>query len=159
MGAIPNVEIAPGRWIGDGQPCFTIAEIGSNHNHDFDLAKHTIDAAAEAGVDAVKFQTFRAASHYSTRAPGFSYLGNCSTFDLIKNLELDRAWHAPLKAYAESRNLVFLSSPCDTEAVDELDHLGVSAFKVASFDLSDVGLIRYIAQTGRPVVLSTGLAD
>lgn len=152
-------EIAPGRWIGDGQPCFTIAEIGSNHNHDFDLAKQMIDAAAEAGVDAVKFQTFRARSHYSKHTPGFSYLNDCNTFDLIKSLELDRSWHAPLMKYAESRNLVFLSSPCDIEAIDELDQLGIAAFKVASFDLSDLELIRHMARTGRPVILSTGMAD
>jgi len=159
MSATLRFEIAPGRWIGDGQPCFVIAEIGSNHNHDFDLAKQLIDAAAEAGVDAVKFQTFRAGSHYSKRAPGFSYLNNRSTFDLIKSLELDRSWHAPLKQHAESRNLVFLSSPCDIEAIDELDRLGLLAFKVASFDLSDLALIRHMARTGRTVILSTGMAD
>lgn len=159
MSAALKFEIAPGRWIGDDQPCFAIAEIGSNHNHDFDLAKQLISAAAEAGVDAVKFQTFRARSHYSKRAPGFSYLNDCNTFDLIKSLELDRSWHAPLKQYAESCNLIFLSSPCDIEAIDELDRLGSPAFKVGSFDLSDLALIRHMARTGRPVVLSTGLAD
>ena len=118
-----------------------------------------IDAAAEAGVDAVKFQTFRAASHYSKRAPGFSYLNDRNTFELIKALELDRSWHAPLKEYSESLNLEFLSSPCDVEAVGELDRLGTRALKVASFDLSDLGLIRHMAKTGRPIILSTGLAD
>lgn len=154
-----KLEIAPGRWIGDSQPCFVIAEIGSNHNHDFDLAKQLIDAAAEAGVDAVKFQTFHAESHYSKRSPGFSYLNNRNTYDLIKSLELDRSWHAPLKQYAESRSLIFLSSPCDIEAVDELDQLGLSAFKVASFDLSDLTLIRHIAKTKRSIILSTGMAN
>ena len=152
-------ELAPGRWIGDGQPCFVVAEIGSNHNHDFALATQMIDAAADAGVDAVKFQTFRAQSHYSRRAPGFSYLNDCNIFDLIESLELDRSWHAPLKEHAERLNLVFLSSPCDIEAIDELDRLGTAAFKVASFDLTDVGLIRHMASTGRAVMLSTGLAD
>ena len=159
MNTVFRFELAPGRRIGDGQPCFVIAEIGSNHNHDFDLAKQMIDAAADAGVDAVKFQTFRAQSHYSKRAPGFSYLNNCNTFDLIKSLELDRSWHAPLKEYAESRNLVFLSSPCDAEAIDELHRLGTPALKVASFDLSDLALIRHMARTGRPIILSTGMAD
>jgi len=116
-------------------------------------------AAADAGVDAVKFQTFRAQSHYSKHAHGFSYLNNCNTFALIKSLEIDRSWHAPLKEYAESRNLVFLSSPCDIEAIDELNQLGSPAFKVASFDLSDLALIRNVARTGRLVMLSTGMAD
>ncbi|MBJ6801707.1 N-acetylneuraminate synthase family protein [Geomonas propionica] len=154
-----KIEITPGRFIGDGEPCFVIAEIGSNHNHDFELAKKTIDAAAEAGVDAVKFQTFRASSHYSKHTPGFSYLNDCKTFDLIQSLELDRSWHQPLKEYAESRDLIFLSSPCDREAIDELHELGAPAFKVASFDMSDLGLIRYMAKTARPVILSTGMAD
>jgi sialic acid synthase SpsE len=151
--------IAPGRRVGDGEPCFVIAEIGSNHNHDFDLAIRMIDAAADAGVDAVKFQTFRADRHYSRHAPGFSYLNNCSTFDLIKSLEIDRAWHAPLKRHAESRDLVFFSSPCDVEAIDELDALGTSAFKVAAFDLPDLSLIRHMARTGRLIILSTGMAN
>ena len=161
MGIDPTkcFELTADRCIGDGEPCFVIAEIGSNHNHDFDLAKQTIDAAAAARVDAVKFQTFRAASHYSKLAPGFSYLNDCNTFELIKALELDRSWHEPLKAYAESRGLVFLSSPCDVEAVSELHRLGTSALKIASFDLSDLHLIDQVARTGRPVILSTGLAD
>ena len=159
MSAPLSFEIAPERLIGDGQPCFVIAEIGSNHNHDLGLAKQMIEAAAEAGVDAVKFQTFRADSHYSKRAPGFSYLNDRNTFELIKSLELDRAWHAPLKEYSESRNLVFLSSPCDAEAVHELDKLGTRALKLASFDLTDLELIHHIARTGRPVIFSTGLAD
>jgi len=159
MSAALTFELAPGRLIGDNQPCFVIAEIGSNHNHDFVMAKKMIEAAAEAGVDAVKFQTFRAQSHYSKHAPGFSYLNDRNTFELIKSLELDRSWHAPLKEYAESLGLMFMSSPCDAEAIDELDQLGMRAFKVASFDLSDLGLIGHIAKTGRPVILSTGLAD
>jgi sialic acid synthase SpsE len=159
MSEVIKFQLTPDRWIGSGQPCFVIAEIGSNHNHDFDLAKKMIDAAAEAGVDAIKFQTFRAQSHYSKRAPGFSYLNDCNTFDLIKSLEIDRSWHAPLKAYAENCNLVFLSSPCDIEAIDELNQLGLPAFKVASFDLSDLDLICNVAKTGRSVILSTGMAD
>lgn len=154
-----KINISATRCIGDGQACFVIAEIGSNHNHDFSLAKELIDAAADAGVDAVKFQTFRAKSHYSKFTPGFSYLNDVNTFNLIQSIEIDRNWHAPLKEYAESRNVIFLSSPCDFDAVDELNQLEVPIFKIASFDLSDLQLIRYIAKTGRPLILSTGLAD
>lgn len=159
MSAALGFDMAPGKRIGDASPCFVIAEIGSNHNGDLELAKRLIRGAADAGVDAVKFQTFCAASHYSKRTPGFSYLDNVDTFELIKRLELDRSWHAPLKDYAESLGLVFLSSPCDRDAVDELDRLDVAAFKVASFDLSDLGLIRHMAATGRPLIMSTGMAD
>lgn len=154
-----NFEIAPGRVVGVGQPCFVIAEIGSNHNHDMSLAKRLIDVAADAGVDAVKFQTFRARSHYSRHAPGFQYLNGQNTFDLIEGLELNRAWHAPLQEHANSRGVVFMSSPCDIEAIDELHALNVPVMKVASFDLTDLNLIRHMAETGRSVILSTGLAD
>jgi sialic acid synthase SpsE len=148
-----------GRKVGDGRPCFIIAEIGSNHNHNFDQAKELIDAAANAGVDAVKFQTFRASSHYSKRTPKFDYLEGASTYDLISSLEIDRSWHRPLKDYSESVGLIFLSSPCDSDAVSELSDLGMEAFKVASFDLPDQKLIEQMAQTNRPLILSTGMAD
>ncbi len=159
MRADDRIQITPSRRVGSGEPCFIIAEIGSNHNHDFDLAKKLIATAAEAGADAVKFQTFRARSHYSKNAPGFSYLNNSSTFDLIKSLELNREWHAPLKKFAETMGLVFLSSPCDQDAVIDLTEIGVTAFKVASFDLTDLDLIRQMARTGRVMILSTGLAN
>jgi len=159
MSSALTCEIAPGRWIGDGQPCFVIAEIGSNHNHDFSLATRMIDEAAAAGVDAVKFQTFRAESHCSVHAPNFSPLEGRSTFELVKSLELDRSWHAPLKKYCEDFDLVFLSSPCDIDAIDELDKLDIAALKVPSCELSDLSLVRHMAQTGRPIILSTGLAD
>ena len=153
-----NIDIG-GKLVGDGQPCFVVAEIGSNHNHDLDLARRLIDAAAVAGVDAVKFQTFRAATHYSRHAPSFGYLENTDTFVLINSLEIDRDWHVPLKRHAEERGVVFFSSPCDVEAIDELAALDMAAFKVASFDLSDMDLIGQMAQTGKPVILSTGMAD
>lgn len=148
-----------GRLVGDGQPCYVIAEIGSNHNRDYDLALRMIDAAASAGVDAVKFQTFRADQLYSRKTPGFSYLDNIDTFGLLKSLEIDRSWHARLKTHAEAAGVDFLSSPFDNEAVDELAELGVVAFKVASFELPDTDLIARMARHQRPVILSTGLAS
>lgn len=147
------------RRVGDHQPCFVIAEIGSNHNQRLDLAFEHIDAAAEAGVDAVKFQTFKAARHYSRFTPGFSYLNDRDTYSLIETLELNREWHAQLKQRAESRSIEFFSSPCDTEAIEDLARLGTCAYKVASFDLPDTELIRQMAVHGKPVILSTGMAD
>lgn len=146
------------RQVGDGQPVFIVAEIGSNHDQDFDKALLLIDVAAEAGVDAVKFQTFRASQHYSRRTPGFSFLGGRDTFALIESLELDRSWQARLLAHANSRGVEFFSSPCDVEALAELDALGVPTHKLASFDLPDVGLVAAMARTGKPIVLSTGMA-
>ena len=111
---MPDIVLNIGkRRLGDGQPCFVIAEIGSNHNQSLDLAFEHIDAAAEAGIDAVKFQTFKAIRHYSRFTPGFSYLNNRDTYSLIEALELNREWHAQLKHRAETRRVEFFSSPCD----------------------------------------------
>jgi sialic acid synthase SpsE len=147
------------RPVGDGAPCFLIAEIGSNHNQDYSLALKHIDAAADAGVDAVKFQTFKASTHISKYAESPSYLEKKDLHGLIRSLELDRSWQADLKKHSEERGVVFLSSPCDHEAVAELAALGMAANKVASFDMPDQDLVRTIALTGKPVILSTGLAD
>lgn len=146
--------------IGDGQPCYIIAEIGSNHNQDWDLALKTIDAAVDAGVDAVKFQTFKASRHVSGKAKTPSYLKTDRKLqDIIADLELNRDWQGPLMKYCQEKGVAFFSSPCDTEAVDQLEAIGAPAHKVASFDLPDTSLVRYIAQTGKPIILSTGLAD
>ena len=148
------------KFVGDNCPTFIIAEIGSNHNQDYDLALKHIDAAAYAGVDAVKFQTFKADSHVSKFAKIPKHLTNYDDIhQLIKTLELKRSWQKPLKKYAESKGLIFFSSPCDNDAVDGLEALGVPAHKIASFDLPDLDLIRYIAKTGKPILLSTGMAD
>jgi len=147
------------KTVGDGQPCFVVAEIGSNHNQDFDLARRTIDGAAKAGADAVKFQTFRADKHYSKHTPGFSYLQNVDTHALIKSLELDRSWQPSLKQHSEAQGLVFFSSPCDDDAIVGLRALDTAAYKVASFDLPDTDLIAKMADAGKPMILSTGMAE
>lgn len=148
------------QFVGDNCPTFIIAEVGSNHNQDYSLALAHIDAAAESGVDAVKFQTFKADKHVSKFAEMPKYLTDYDNIhELIKTLELERDWQKPLKEYAESKGLQFFSSPCDYEAVDSLEELNVPAHKVASFDLPDLDLVRYIAKTGKPVLLSTGMAD
>lgn len=148
-----------GRPVGDGHPCFIIAEIGSNHDQDLGLAHAMIDAAADTGVDAVKFQTFNADTHYSKFAASPSYLEEKNIHGLIRSLELNRSWQAELKDHAEDRGVVFMSSPCDADAVHELAALGMEAYKVASFDMPDLDLVRLIAEQGKPVILSTGLAD
>lgn len=155
--ALPSLRIGD-REVGDGHPCYVIAEIGSNHNQDYDLARRMIDAAAKTGVDAVKFQTFRAADHYSKKTPGFSYLHNIDTHGLIKSLELDRTWQAGLKAHAEGNGVAFFSSPCDSDAIQGLKALDAPAYKVASFDLTDGALVAEMAAVGKPLILSTGMA-
>ena len=151
-----------GRWVGGDEPCFVIAEAGANHNRDLVMAKELIAVAAAAKADAVKFQTYSAETLYSKKTPRFSYLEaltDKSTWDLIKEIELPREWQAELADEARRRGLFFLSTPFDHQAVDELAALGVPAFKIASFEIVDLPLIRHAAATGKPMILSTGLAD
>src|SRR3972149_5389196 len=147
------------RLIGDDTPCYVIAEIGSNHNQNYNFAIESIDAAADAKVDAVKFQTFRAKDHYSSKTPGFAYLNNKNTYQLIESLELNREWQPSLFEHAREKGVEFLSSPCDRDAITELADLGMEAYKVASFDLPDINLIKQMALNQKAVILSTGMAD
>lgn len=148
-----------GRRVGDGSPCLIVAEVGSNHNQDLSLALKLIDTAAACGADAVKFQTFAADQHYSRHTPGFSYLDNIDTHGLIKSLELNRDWQGRLKEHAEAQGLIFFSSPCDEDAIAGLERLDAPAYKIASFDLTDLDLVGRMARIGRPLILSTGMAD
>jgi len=150
------------RWVGEGEPCFVIAEAGANHNRDLGMGKALIDVAAEAGADAVKFQTYSAETLYSKQTPRFSYLEGVSdkeTWDLIKEIELPRQWQGELADHAARRGIRFLSTPFDHAAVDELAAIGVPAYKIASFEIVDLDLIGYAAARRRPMILSTGLAS
>jgi sialic acid synthase SpsE len=154
----PSFEIA-GTPVGGDARCYVIAEAGANHNRDLDLAKALIDAAADAGADAVKFQTYSGQELYSSRTPRFAYLTDeRSPQELLDAIALPREWQTELAAYAVARGIHWFSSPFDRAAVDELAELGVPALKIASFELVDLGLIRHAAATGIPLILSTGMA-
>ena len=149
------------KTVGDGHRCYVIAEAGSNHNRDLDIARKLIDVAAEAGADAVKFQTYSGSALYSSKAPEFEYLGDVSDkrpHELLEDIALPRDWQPLLAEHARAREIEFLSSPFDTAAVDELDALDVAAFKIASFELVDLPFIHYVGGKSRPVVFSTGMA-
>jgi N,N'-diacetyllegionaminate synthase len=113
-------------------------------------------------VNAVKFQTFCAKDHYSRHTPGFSYLNESghtqSTYDLIKSLEINRDWHKELNNFCAGLKVDFLSSACDYEAVDQLASIGIPAYKVSSFDLNDIDIIKKMAEQNKPLLLSTGMA-
>ena len=144
-----------------GNRAYIIAEAASNHDGDLDKAKSLIKAAADAGADAVKFQTFKAKDHYSKYTPDFTYLNKHkkSTYELIQSLELDREWIAELMQYAKSLGITFLSTPCDFDAIDLLGNLNIAAFKVSSFDLPDLQLLKQMAKYNKPIILSTGMAN
>lgn len=137
-------------------PCYVIAEIGSNHNGSFDLACEMIEKAAEAGVSAVKFQTFKASNHYSKKTPNIS-LYKENIYDLIEKLEIDRSWHSQLAEVCNKNGVDFLDSPCDTEAIGIAVSVGMPIIKVASFDMVDVRLINEISNTGKTVMFSAGM--
>ena len=137
------------RRIGTGLPAYIIAEIGFNHGGDLGLALDMIAAAAAAGVDAVKFQTFRANRLTLESSPHFS---------VIKSGELGEAEHRQLAEAARAHGVDFLSTPFCTDSASMLDGIGVPAFKVASMDVDDLPLLRHIAGLGKPILLSTGMS-
>lgn len=147
--------------IGKNSPCYIIAEAGSNHNRDLQLAFQLIEIAVKAKADAVKFQTFTAATMASDADMDLSridFAGAKSLFELYKNLELPREWQKELFSYAKEKGITFMSTPFDEKAVDELFQIGVEAFKIASFEITHFPLLSHVGQTGRPVLLSTGMA-
>lgn len=151
------------RLLGEGEPCFVIAEAGVNHNGDVNLAKKLIDVAREAGADAVKFQTFKTEEVFSIEAKKVKYqketTGTDETlFEMIKKLEFSERDFEDLYAYAQERKIAFLSSPFDGGSVDLLDRLGVPAFKIASGEITNFPLLRHITAKGRPIILSTGMS-
>lgn len=152
------------RSVGPGHPCFVIAEAGVNHNGDMDLARRLIDAAVEAGADAVKFQTFRADRLVSASAPKAEYQLQTtdreeSQFDMIKRLELSEPDHEKLIEYCQSRAIVFLSSPFDELSADYLESLKVPSFKIPSGEITNHPFLAHLAGKGRPLILSTGMSD
>lgn len=157
-----SVEIG-GRAIGPGYPCFVIAEAGVNHNGDMKLAKELVDKAAEAGADAVKFQSFITEELITPDAMKAGYQVEStgeggSQYDMLKALELSAADHAELKAHCDERRIIYLCTPYERASVDMLHELGVTAFKVASTDTTNVPFLAYMAAKGRPVILSTGMS-
>jgi len=148
-----------GRPVGAGRPSWVIAEIGANHNRDMGTARELIDAAAEAGADAVKFQTYSGERIYSRKTPSFEYLKSDEPpAELLERISLPRDWQAPLAEHAAARGVQFFSSPFDHEAVRELAGLGVPVLKIASFEIVDLPLIEAAAATGLPLIVSTGMA-
>lgn len=143
--------------------CFIIAEAGVNHNGDINIAKKLVDKAKEAGVDAIKFQTFRAENLVTKEAPKAEYqketTGDGSQFEMLKKLALSLEDHIILKRYCEEKGIMFISTPFDYESVDLLEKTGVSLYKVSSGDLTNLPLLSYIANKNKPIILSTGMAN
>ena len=157
--------IAPGLpSFGAGGRIFIVAEAGVNHNGDPTLARRLVDAAAESGADAVKFQTFRVDALLTRGAPKAGYQVETtgageSQREMLARLELATAVLAELKDRAATRGLTFFSAPFDEESADVLDRLGVALFKVPSGEITNLPLLRHLASKGRPIILSTGMSS
>ena len=145
------------RCVGPGEPTFVIAEAGSNHNGDFEIAKKLIDVAADTGADAVKFQTFRAESLYVDDRDLVDDSEE-STYELLESLEIPYEWIPELHDYCESQDIMFMSSVFDEGSAQELEEY-IPAFKIASFTLSHHPLLEEIATFDKPVIMSTGAHD
>ena len=144
-------------------PTTIIAEAGVNHNGSLDMAHQLIDAAGEAGVKIVKFQTFTADTIVSKGAEKAAYQKettstNESQYDMIKKLELDKEAHLELIAYCEKKGIEFLSSPFDHKSIDLLDELGLKRFKIPSGEITNLPYLRHIGRMGKLLIMSTGMA-
>lgn len=152
-----------GRPIGPDYPPYVIAEMSGNHNHDLDRAKLLIAEAAKAGADAVKLQTYTADTiTIRSERPEFRVKEGLwegrQLHELYEEAHTPWDWHPILFDYAKELGITIFSSPFDPTAVDFLDGLGAPAFKVASAEITDFGLIEYVASKGKPVIMSTGMA-
>ena len=151
--------------IGENNPTFIIAELSANHMNDFDIAVKTIEAMAVSGADAVKFQTFTpdtitidCDNEYFQIKQGTVWDGRV-LHELYEDAYMPWDWQPELKKIAEDLGLIVFSSPFDKTSVDFLEDMDVPAYKIASFEITDIPLIEYVASKGKPIIISTGIAS
>ena len=153
-----------GRKIGSDSPPYIIAEMSANHNRSLDKAFSIIDMAKISGADAVKLQTYHPDTiTMKMNTPEFIINGGLwsgqSLYELYESAYMPWEWHKPLFDHAKKRDITIFSSPFDNTAVDLLEDLNAPAYKIASIEAIDIPLIQYVAHTGKPMIISTGMAD
>jgi pseudaminic acid synthase len=153
-----------GRKVGGEAPVFVIAELSANHAHKLNIALQTVRAAKKAGADAIKIQTYTpdtltidSAKKYFRINQGTLWDGR-TLYNLYKEAYTPWEWHYKIKQAAREEGLTFFSTPFDKTAVDFLEELGVPAYKIASFEMTDIPLIEYVAARKKPVIMSTGIS-
>ena len=157
MGAVLKIG---NRNVGEGQPCYVVAEIGINHNGDLETAKRLIDAAVLTGCDAVKFQKRTVDVVYTAEElakPRENPFG-ATNGDLKRGLELGREAYTSIDAYCRERKIAWFASCWDEAAVDFMEEFNPPCYKIASASMTDDGLLQHHRQTGRPIVVSTGMS-
>ncbi len=160
-----NIFSIDKRKVGAGQPCFIVAELSGNHKQNLNRAYQLIDAAKEAGVDAVKLQTYTPDTLTIDSDKKWFRIGKANAwagqtlYDLYKSVYTPWEWHPQLFAYARKKGLIIFSTPFDITAVDFLEELTPPLYKIASFENIDVDLLKRIGQTKKPVLISRGLAS
>ncbi|NQW22647.1 MAG: N-acetylneuraminate synthase [SAR202 cluster bacterium] len=155
------IDIA-GRKVGPGQPCFIIAEAGVNHNGSLELAHQLVDAAVQAGADAVKFQSFNAELLVSPDAPKADYQLETtdaaeSQLEMIRRLELSPEAHGELMRYCQDKGILFMSSPFDELSADLLGEMDVAVYKIPSGEITNLPFLAYVARKAKPMIVSTGM--
>ena len=163
MSKTPYISIAGRRIAGDAPP-YVIAELSANHNGKFDKAMKILEEAKIAGAEAVKLQTYTADTiTLNSNSEDFQIHGGLwdgmTLYQLYKEAHMPWDWHKPLFERAAELGITIFSSPFDNTAVDLLEDLNAPAYKIASFEAVDLPLIRYVASTGKPMIISTGIAD
>lgn len=165
MGRNMNKITIAGKEISQDSKTFIIAELSANHGGKIEIAKETIKAAAQTGADAIKLQTYTADTITLDCDNDYFQIKQDTLWDgqtlysLYQEAYMPWEWQSELKAYAESLGLICFSSPFDKSAVDFLDSINVPAYKIASFEITDIPLIEYVASKGKPLIISTGVAE
>jgi pseudaminic acid synthase len=160
---MPQIKIA-GRHIGAAYSPYVIAELSANHNGKLETAMRIVEEAKKAGADAVKLQTYKPETiTLNCDAEDFKIRGGLwdgrTLYELYEQAHMPWDWHKPLFEHAQKLGLTIFSSPFDNTAIDLLEDLNAPAYKIASFEAVDISLIKYAASTGKPMIISTGMAD